>query len=69
MTASDPAETKDKERTETTPAEEAQQGINCLQVLTNYPCVGVVLKTINYFTSTWIIQVYRTDYRLLMIHN
>ena len=52
MTASDPAETKDKERTETTPAEEAQQGINCLQVLTNYPCVGVVLKTINYFTST-----------------
>ena len=28
MTASDPAETKDKERTETTPAEEAQQGID-----------------------------------------
>ena len=28
MTASDPAETKDKERTEATPAEEAQQGID-----------------------------------------
>ena len=28
MTASDPAETKDKERTEATPVEEAQQGID-----------------------------------------
>ena len=30
MTASDPAETKDKERTEATPVEEAQQGIDLL---------------------------------------
>ena len=53
MTASDPAETKDKERTEATPAEEAQQGIHrgsdplTLYILCTLYLVYVVLfKTI-----------------------
>ena len=50
MTASDPAETKDKERTETTPAEEAQQGIEwCLQVLSCDPLTLYLALYISYY--------------------